>query len=152
MAGAGGVSSNSSFIIRDYAANTGGAVAGKWAIYNGTPATSTGFNTANFVNSGFTVTSGDVYHFTVNLNPAALTYTVTIADTTAGTSYTSGTENFRTSNTTLQNSLTFNDSDGGSALGYSLDSISIVPEPSTWVAGLLSIGILGVIVRRRQTA
>ena len=126
-------------------------MAGKWALYNGVRG-STGNNTSNYVDSGVTVTQGDVYHFTVNLNPAARTYTLTIADTTAGTSFTSGTENFRTDNTTLQNALVFNDNDsgnGGTALSYSLDNISVVPEPSTWVSSLVAVALgAGVYLRR----
>lgn len=150
-----GVNANSSFIIRDYATTTGSATANQWAVYNGVRG-STGFNTSYFVSSGLTVTPGDVYHFTVNLNPSARTYTVTIADTTAGTSFTSGAEGFRTDSTTLQNTVAFNDSvgsTGGSSIGYSVDSISIqgVPEPSTWIAGLATL-FLGLTVWRRRVA
>lgn len=139
----------STFIIRAYGANIGTAVANTWAFYNGGK-DGLGFNTSLFISSGMAVTSGTTYKFTIDLNPAALTYVATINNGT--TSISSAAMGYRTN---LANKSTFQINSMNSApadtFAYSLDSvgITVIPEPSSYAA-LGGFGAIGLALYRRR--
>lgn len=98
-------------------------------------------------------TSGSVYRFTINSDPTTKTYTATILNLTANTSYTSPTMGWRnTSGTTENTFLNFVGQTGATSsnsFGYSLDNISVIPEPSTLALGALGAVSLLFAARKR---
>lgn len=149
------VTNTSSFIIRAYGVTTGTAQAGKWAFYNGL-GDAGGFNANNFVDSGMTLTANAIYHFTITSNAATEKYDISVSDGTTTVSQTNlgwrTDKNFNAGGgNTLQNILAFGGREGTAAedFAYSIDNISItaVPEPTTALLG--SLGLIGLLRRRR---
>lgn len=145
--GAYNVSGASSFIIRGYGASPAtGKNGNEWLLYSGAGDGGT-FAASNFVNSGMTIAPNTTYHFTVTSNPTMETYGVTISNGT--TSVSSADLGWRANaGTGLQTNLAFNHRESSTAdtFGYSIDNISIVPEPSTVLLG--GLGMLALLRRR----
>lgn len=139
------VSNNSSFIIRGYGASPApGKNANQWLFYDGA-GDAGGFLPANFVNSGMTIAAGTTYVFTVTNNPATKEYDVSIFDGTTTVSA----NNLGWRANTASNGIAFNNrvSSGTDVISYSVDNISIVPEPSA--VTLLGLAGLAMLHRRR---
>jgi len=102
-------------------------------------------------NTGISVVVGDVYRFTITVNPSSKNYIATVADLTAGTSYTTTTIAFRNTTAASDGSYlcfgirddAYNASD---TFGFSIDNISItsIPEPST--IAYLVVGVFGLLI------
>lgn len=130
------------------ASNTWAIVAtgGQWQVYNGSTLTSTGLS----------VTLGEVYSFTIVADPTNREWSVQIADTNGSVLYLSDSLSFRsTTATSMGGYLTFAAADTGSSTasdyGFSIDSIAIVPEPTTLV--FVTLGLIGVaFIKRREAA
>jgi hypothetical protein len=138
------VSSNSSYIIRAYGASpSAGKNANEWLFYNGA-GDGGSFSAANFQNSGMTVGAGTTYSFTVTNDPATKKYSVSIFD---GTNTVSS-SNLGWRSSSASNGIAFNNR--ASAVtdveSYSIDNISIVPEPGT----VTLVGLAGLAVLRRR--
>ena len=124
---------------------TNSVVAGNWMLYNGNKAGS-GYNAANFIDSGVTLVSGNVYDFVISIDPANLEYRVSInggefsealgfrSDATPGTLHFGG-------------QVTGASAEVPKTLTFSVDSIAVIPEPS--VAVLVLPALLGCCIRRR---
>lgn len=140
----GGTSSDSTFIIRGHGADSGGAVANKWAWYDGN-ADNGSFDTNLLVDSGMLMEAGVTYSFTINVDVDNMSYDVTIDNGTASVSGTNlgwRSSLDHTENWFIAGSKQDLSSDG---LSYSIDNISIVPEPAT----MLLLGLGGLVIRRR---
>jgi hypothetical protein len=68
-----GLGSTNTWVVAALGASSGNAVAKKWAFGNGTTA---------WTNTGVSLVSGTVYHFTIIVNPVNKTYSATISDGT----------------------------------------------------------------------
>lgn len=140
------VSNNSSFIIRGYGASPAtGKNANQWLLYDGA-GDGGGFLPANFQNSGMTIAAGTTYIFTVTNNPATKKYSVSISDGTTTVSA----SNLGWRANTASNGIAFNNrvSGGTDAISYSIDNISIIPEPSA----VTLLGLAGLALLRRRRA
>lgn len=138
---------DSSFGIYFYGANTGGAQAAKWAFYNGTQ-DDAAFTTSRLSNTNVAVVAGAVYTFAITLNPADRTWTASISQN-GSLVYTSGTLGFNTSSTSVDGILNFATRGSFSTDDpkFSIDNISVVPEPTALAAvALTGMALLG---RRR---
>lgn len=140
------------WLIRAFGATTGTSnqnPAHTWMFYNGTK-NGAGYNVNNFVSSGVSLISGEVYDFVVDMDPTTLSYRVSInggefsewLGYRRGTVPTSSNLNFGTQLAGDDKTLTF-----------SVDSIEIVPEPSV-AALVLFAGAAGGVpfLRRRARA
>lgn len=139
------VSANSSFIIRGYGASPlTGKNANEWLFYNGAATGAGGLDVTRFQNSGMTIATGTTYSFTVTNDPATKTYSVSIFDGT--TTVSSSNLGWRAS--TASNGIAFNQrvNLGTDVIGYSLDNISIVPEPGS----ITLFGLAGLALLRRR--
>lgn len=125
------VSADSSFIFRAFAASPGNSNeavptalhAKEWLLYNST-ATRAGYSAANFRNSGMPIAEGKTYSFSVNIDPAAKNYTVSITD---GATTVSNLGPFGWRDDTPSSALAFNHkaSNAANTLGYSLDNVMV---------------------------
>jgi len=127
-----------------------GFVADTWLFYSGSTSTNA-FNNGTVANSGIALTPGTTYHFTITTNPVTKTYLGSVSD--GVTTYTTPTAlNWRnySSNPTASGGYfiasTIADN-AGETRAYSLDSVQIVPEPSTMPLLMGALGLLGL--RRR---
>lgn len=119
-----------------------------WKFGNG------GVANANLVSSGISIVAGNVYRFTLDIDPATKSYVVTLVDLTADLSYTSPTLGFASNVTQVGGNLNFGvtKAAGDTPLAWSLDSVSVtaVPEPTS--AALVGGGLLLIVahsMRRR---
>ncbi|RYD25219.1 MAG: hypothetical protein EOP87_24810, partial [Verrucomicrobiaceae bacterium] len=119
--------------------NTTNFSEGEWYFYNGSSSTTTSENTfvpGDMRMTGLFLQSGVVYSFTVTVDPASQTYSASISDGSGGFFNASGL-NFRNQGATDgASNLLFGGATTGSptadhALTWSIDSISVVPEPSS---------------------
>lgn len=108
-------------------------------------------NSTTFSNAGMSLVTGTVYQFTLNVNPTAHNYTISIFDGT--NTVTSGTLGFRNTSLTSYPYLNFYSKDyTNDTITYSLDNIVVaVPEPGEGMLSLAGCAVLGVVlgVRRR---
>lgn len=142
------VSAASSFIIRAYGASPStGENANEWLLYNG-GANGGSFDTNNFVNSGMTLTTGTTYRFTITSDPTTKKYSGSIYNGTTTVNWT----NLGWRANAASDKLGFNQkvSSGSDLISYSLDNISIVPEPGS--LALLGMAALPVLLRRRRVS
>lgn len=126
---------------------------GHWYFYNNiTPTAGGAFNAANMVDTGLTLTTGTTYSMTVDVDPVNFSYAATISDGT-NPAFTASDLHFRRANTSGAIStawINFADSasDPADNQSFSVSDLVIVPEPST--AGLLAVGAIGLLRRRRS--
>jgi len=142
------VSGLSSFIIRAYGASPSvGENANEWLLYNGASDGAT-FNTDNFVNSGMALASGTTYQFIITSDPTTKKYSGSINNGTTSVNW----SNLGWRSVAASDKLGFNErvSAGSDLISYSLDNISIVPEPGS--LALLGMAALPVLLRRRRVA
>lgn len=136
------------WLIRATGASTNGIAAHNWMFYNGGK-NGAPFNNANFVDSGVSLVSGQVYHFDININPALLEYSVSIN----GGAF-SAPMGFRANTAANLGRVNWGGQLSGisETMTYSLDTIAVtaaaVPEPSTVM--LLGASALAVITLRRR--
>ncbi len=126
-------SGTTSFLIRAFGASpAAGKNAREWLFYNGGK-DGGAYAPANWVNSGMTLAAGTVYTFTVELDPGALTYAVTVTDGITTKTVTG--LGFRTSVGAVSNTLAFNGRKNatGDSLQLSVDNISIYPKTPPYV-------------------
>jgi hypothetical protein len=148
-----GTSDSFTWIIGVVGGNNGQTLysAREWYFYDGVSTTTTAqnlFDPASMRMTGMMLESGVVYSLTVNVDPASQTYSATIDN---------GTTKFSASGLNFRNQGTTNNAShlliGGSNIGvnhtlnWSLDSLNVVPEPSSGLLAVLS-GVL-CFVRRR---
>jgi len=106
-------------------------------------------NGNNGVTSTMDVVTGTVYHFTIDLDPAAHKYEVTISNGT--TSVSSGLVGYRNTSYTYLDYIDFFSKDvnlPSDPITFSLDNLRIVPEPAT--AALLACAAAAGLLRRRE--
>lgn len=135
------------WLIRATGASTNGIAAHNWMFYNGGK-NGGGFSATNFVDSGVSLVSGQVYHFEININPALLEYSVSIN----GGAF-SAPMGFRTNTAANLGRVNWGGQLSGPSeiMTYSLDSIAVtaaIPEPSTFM--LLGIGATAIVTLRRR--
>lgn len=121
-------SGTTAFLIRAFGASpAAGKNAREWLFYDGGK-DGGAYAASNWVNSGMTLADGTVYTFTVELDPGALTYSVTVTDG-ASTKTVSGL-GFRAATGAVPNTLAFNGRKNatGDSLQLSIDNISIYPK------------------------
>jgi hypothetical protein len=131
---------------------------GRWVVYDGgghdTPV-DTGMLLSRQVNTGITVTTGTIYDFHVEVDPATYTYDVTISS--GGTELYDSTDlyenglGWRTSAGAVAGVVRFlgNVTTTADTRDFSVDSIRIVPEPATLLMVISAIMVLGGVRRRR---
>jgi hypothetical protein len=158
------VNANSSWFISCYggtdATNLPDAnMVGKWLLFDGGGHDSpvdTGLTPSREVNTGITVTTGTIYDFHVDVDPATYTYDVTIGS--GGTKLYDSTVAFpeglgwRTSAATVQGIVHFNGCcmTGNDVRHFSFDELKIsqIPEPSMFLL-VVSAGLASAACVRR---
>lgn len=111
----------------------------------------TGVTLANAAQAGTNVANTPL-HFTLSINPVADTYTVSMTRLDTNATFTSGTLALRNGADASLSYFNFV-SNGGpsqSGLGFSLDSLSVVPEPSTAVMVLTGLALAGIAKAQRR--
>lgn len=128
-------------------------VAGTWGFLSG-HATSQSVANQTFVNTGIAMVPGTVYHFEITVDPANRQYWAKLTDGVNSYETPSGSPLlFRTTSTgNGGDHLHFGSRQrsGTTALGFSVDNISVVPEPNSIV--IAAIGLVGfsAFVRKRK--
>ena len=133
---AAGAGSASSWII--YANSTG-----NWLLRNGNRSG----GVIGDVDTGMALTAGTTYSFTINVDEDTNSWVAQIYN--GSTTYTSSTLGFRTSAATDGDTLNFTASNVNTASTwvYSIDSVSVIPEPSSYA--LLAPVLLSLALLRR---
>ena len=126
----------------------GNFAARKWEFYSG--GATSAFGDGSIVDSGISLVSGTTYFFSITTDPSTRTYVGTVSDGT--NSFTTGTLNWRNQVDNPASSGGFftasiTSSAAGETRSASLDSISIVPEPSS---SLLLLGAAAILGTRRK--
>lgn len=157
-AAAGGSTNNNSWLIfggQDISGLDGSLPAdgGNWKFHNGTKGGNLengGSGENSFINSGIALVLGDTYRFTVLDDPSAENYIVSVDnldDAAAG--FTSGTLGYRASaGTNPFINFGARISANNDTAGFTIDNVSIVPEPSSML--LSCFGALALFRRRRS--
>jgi hypothetical protein len=143
-----GASNNSTFIIRAYGDNTGGAAqALAWGAYNGGK-NNGGFNAALFQNMGMLIAANTTYTFTIDVHADTLDYDISIFNGT--TTVSSADLGWRSTLDGTNSDLVFIGKQNitTEALSYGIDniSVSVIPEPSSFAL----FGIAGLAMLRRR--
>ncbi len=88
--------------------------------------------------------------FTLAIDPVADTYMVTATRLDTNVSFTSGSLALRNGGDSSLSYFNFVAAGGASKsnLGYSIDSLTVVPEPQTWA--LLALGLTAIVFRGRR--
>lgn len=121
-----GLGSTNTWVVAALGASSGNAVAKKWAFGNGATA---------WTNTGVSLVSGTVYHFTIIVNPVNKTYSGTISDGT--NTVTVPGLGFRSTVTSSSYVYFGSAADGSSeSTAFSLDAIVISPPPPAAPTGL----------------
>ena len=102
---------------------------------------------AGSVNSGIAMTEGGVYHFQFDVDPVAKSYAVSLSD--GMNTFDSGAISFRNQTDSASTAyFELGAQYGSGAYGFSLDNISLVPEPSTLI--LAALALLGSAFHGRR--
>jgi len=146
-------SANTSWLIRYQGASQGGAgdiVGGKFAVYDGTRTGGTMLDATLFADTGMAVSVGTVYQFTIQTDPVTANWSVNIQEVGGSNSYQSSTLGWRNAanNTSTTIGWGAKPSATDEAFTFSLDNISVVPEPGTAILG--AFGALLLIRRKRD--
>ena len=143
-------SANTSWFIRYQGANQGGIVGGNFAVYNGNRGSNTALDTNLFVNTGMAVSVGSVYQFIIQTNPVTADWSVNIQEVGGTGSYQSSTLGWRSAanNTSTTIGWGAKPSATDEVFTFSLDNISVVPEPGTAILG--AFGALLLVRRKRD--
>jgi len=126
----------------------GNFAARKWEFYSG--GATNAFGDGTIVDSGISLISGTTYFFSITTDPTTMTYVGTVSDGT--NSFTTGTLNWRNKADSPTSSGGFftaslTSSAFGETRSAALDSISIIPEPSS---SLLLLGAVAFLGTRRK--
>jgi len=153
------VGASSSWFISCYGGTdatylTDANMVGKWVVYNGLHDQG-GLLASRQVNTGVTVTAGTIYAFHIEIDPSTYTYDVTISS--GGSELYDSTDlyqnglGWRTSDSTVEGFVHFNGTVNAATdlRKFSLDSIRIVPEPSTLLMVISAVMILAGASRQR---
>lgn len=107
---------------------------GTWRVMNGNKA-----GGGTYVNTGVSYVAGTTYDFTISVDADTQSYTASIYN--GSTTYTSGVLGFRSSSAVDGTNLYFgaSGSASGQSFSFSLDNLSVVPEPSTLLLGALAL-------------
>ncbi|MBN2215813.1 MAG: PEP-CTERM sorting domain-containing protein [Pirellulales bacterium] len=88
------------------------------------------------------------------MHPETQTYDATVTDVTASLSFTASNLGWRTSATEIPGYLVFAGRDGASTTGdarhFSLEAVTIVPEPSTSLMLMGALAAMSVATRGRR--
>lgn len=146
---------NSTWMIRVYAGNSGGATALTWAAYDGSR-NGSGYNSSNLedIGSGLTMEIGTTYSFTITNDPTTGSYMVSVSDgeTVVSTADWLG---YRTANWgegytddlwTVWHEQTLNLNDGAE---FSVDNISITAIPEASSFSFVGFALLGLLYFKR---
>lgn len=115
--------------------SSGSGATATWSLSDGNRAG----GVAATVNTGMLITTGTVYHFTLNSDPTTQSWSVSISD--GASTYTSGVLGYRANVAADGSNLEFGASSiNGHSVAFSVDSIAVVPEPGT--IALLGFGVL----------
>jgi hypothetical protein len=112
--------------------------------------TDSAFGAITLIDSGIAMVAGTVYHFTISVDPVNETYVGSVGN--GSTTFTSGTLNWRNAvgnpNTSGGYFNATATTDGAETRSYSLDSLNIVPEPTS--LGAFGCAALMIGLRRRK--
>jgi len=116
------------------------------AVFDGT----TTVSLATAANAGTNV-ANTPFKMTFNVNPTADTYTVTVTRLDTNVSFVSGTLALRNGSDASLSYFNFvsNGAASKTGLGFSLDGVSVVPEPTSLALVTAGVALVGVIRRRR---
>lgn len=122
-----GGSSTSTWEIRAYGANTGTALARRWAFYNGIRNGEGSVNNNRWVSSTMNAVAGTTYSFTVTTNPVTRTWSVSIVASDGQAAVNTTNLGYRTTATTARGFLSFSvrTNAAAEARDISLDSLTI---------------------------
>ena len=121
------------------------SVGGNWSFRDGI------VDVNSTVHSDIALTEGGVYHFQFDVDPVAKSYAVSLSDGTD--TFNSETIYFRNQTDTASASTAYFELGaqyGSGAYGFSLDNVSLVPEPSTLILAALALLGLAFCGRRRK--
>jgi hypothetical protein len=148
--GASGASADSTFIIRAYGNATGGAAQGlAWGAYNGGK-NNGGFNAGLFQNTGMLIAANTTYSFTIDVHSDTLDYDISIFNGTTTVSLSD--RGWRSTLDKAGSELVFlgRQSVITDNFKYGIDniSVSVIPEPTSFVLSVMSLS--GILFARRR--
>lgn len=143
-------SASTSWLIRYQGASQGGIVGGKFAVYDGTRTGGTTLDANLFEDTQLSVIVGAVYQFTIQTDPVNANWSVNIQEVGGSGSYQSSTLGWRNAANTTSNTIGWGAKPSATdeAFTFSLDNISVVPEPGTAILG--AFGALLLFRRKRD--
>jgi len=134
-----------------WAITSSGGTSKTWAVADGA-----GNGTASFQGTGLAINQGDTYSFLIYSDPTTNTWDVTITNLDTTDSYSTTGLGYALDQATQGGSIRFlqqvtdEPSTPGTTFSASIDSIAIVPEPSSIV--LIGLGMVGVALASRFRA
>lgn len=151
----------STFVISGISKSTAGTVfpagvAGEWTFFDGLGTGSWDTSAERHFNTDVALHTGHVYDFEVVVKPETQSYDAAVRDFTADGSWVRAYNlGWRTSATEIPTYLVFAGRDGQTATDndlrkYSLDAITIVPEPSTFLMLMGVLAAMSVATRGRR--
>jgi uncharacterized protein (TIGR03382 family) len=146
--------SNQSFVIFGSSSATGSTSANdSWKItIDGGGISAFDNTTAVSLGTG-SIAANTPFHFTLAIDPTANTYTVSATNLTTPTTYPSGTLALRNGADASLSYINIVANGGASltGLGYSIDGLSVVPEPTTAALAVGGLAAAGLLRRRKLT-